>query len=331
TVVSGSAPTPIPSIEAGSIPNLNPHATLYGYVPTLWICALFIALFSISTLLHIYQAAKYRLWWLYATIVVGGVCEILGWSGRLWSSKEPRQLNPYLMQICTTILAPSWMTAANFTILGIIIRLLGSQYSWLSPRMYLIVFLTFDLVALVGQAVGGAQASLAAQSGNDPEPGGNIMKWFIVIQLISIVLYALCAFEFLLRYHLNKPVRSKPYADKPSEDEERVGHRVMDRGIQLMIVGMGISTLFIFIRSIYRTIELSDGWSGRIITTQLYFNVLDGAAIVISMYAINICHPGFLLRDNARTMGKKPKPAIIEAEKGEKGEYAVNVTPNDAE
>lgn len=296
--------------ENGSIPGLNPHQTLYGYIPTLWVCALFIALFGLSTLIHIAQAAKYRLWWLFPTIVVGGICEVLGWSGRLWSSHQPRQLNPYLMQITTTILAPSWMTAANFTILGIIIRLLGSHYSWLSPRLYLIIFLTFDLIALVGQAVGGAQASLAAEQGRDPTPGGNIMCYFIIVQMAAISLYTICATEFLLRYHLDKPVRSVPFIEKSGRGDEPPT-RTMDRGIKLMLVGMAISTVFILIRSVYRTIELLNGWTGRIITTQLYFNVLDGGAIVIAIWAINIFHPGFLLRDNAKTLGRKPKPNII--------------------
>lgn len=301
---------PPPNTEAGSIPGLQASQTLYGYVPTEWICALFIALFGLSTLVHVGQAVKYRLWWLYPTIIVGGVCEILGWSGRLWSSHEPRQLNPYLMQICTTILAPSFMTAANFTILGIIIRLLGAQYSWLSPRMYLIVFLTFDLIALVGQAVGGAQASLAAIGGRDPGPGGRIMCYFIIVQMAAISLYTIAAAEFLIRYKLNKPVRAATFPG----DGQPAKTRTMDRGIKLMLLGMVISTIFILIRSVYRTIELLDGWGGPIITNQLYFNVLDGAAIVVAMYAINFFHPGFLLQDHARTLGRKPKPDIIDEE-----------------
>jgi hypothetical protein len=39
-----------------------------------------------------------------------------------------------------------------------------------------------------------------------------------------------------------------------------------------MVAGLAFSTLVIFIRSIYRTIELTDGWRGRIIQTQLYFS-----------------------------------------------------------
>ncbi len=39
-----------------------------------------------------------------------------------------------------------------------------------------------------------------------------------------------------------------------------------------MIVGLALDGIFILIRSIYRTIELSDGWTGRIISTQVYFS-----------------------------------------------------------
>ena len=45
----------------------------------------------------------------------------------------------------------------------------------------------------------------------------------------------------------------------------------------------------------YRTIELVDGWEGRIIKNELYFNVMDGAMIVASMYCLNVFHPGLLL------------------------------------
>jgi hypothetical protein len=29
------------------------------------------------------------------------------------------------------------------------------------------------------------------------------------------------------------------------------------------------------------------------------------------MFAINIFHPGWLLQDHAKTMGRKPKPALL--------------------
>lgn len=97
------------------------------------------------------------------------------------------------------------------------------------------------------------------------------MCYFIMVQMAAISLYTLCAGEFLLRYYLDKPVRSAPFIGKPGTEDGGPPTRVMDKGIRLMLVGMAISTVSILIGSVYRTIELLNGWTGRIITTQLYF------------------------------------------------------------
>jgi hypothetical protein len=106
------------------------------------------------------------------------------------------------------------------------------------------------------------------------------MCYFIIVQMAAICLYTLCAAEFLARYHFNKPVRRSRTAvtEKDGEKDgqeipvtETTRRRKMDARVKLMLLGLVLSTLFIFIRSIYRTIELLDGWTGRIITTEVYF------------------------------------------------------------
>ena len=44
-------------------------------------------------------------------MVACGLGETIGWAGRLWSSKNPVLDDPFLMQITTTIISPSFMTA----------------------------------------------------------------------------------------------------------------------------------------------------------------------------------------------------------------------------
>jgi hypothetical protein len=97
------------------------------------------------------------------------------------------------------------------------------------------------------------------------------MSYFIIVQMAAISLYTLCASEFLLRYHFDRPVRPTPFTEKSGMKNSGPPTRVMDDGIRLMLVGMAISTVFILIRSVYRTIELLNGWTGPIITNQLYF------------------------------------------------------------
>jgi hypothetical protein len=260
----------------------------YNYVPTEYVGAIFVALYGLSTLIHIGQMFRYRLWWLLPTAVLAGTAEVIGWSGRLWSSKNPLLQTPFLIQISTTIIAPTPLVAANFLILGIIIRRLGSHYSRLSPRWYTIIFCSFDIVSLVVQAVGGAMASMA----NDHEgaqKGANIMLGGIIFQMVCITAYAMLATEFFLRFHYDKPVRSPAKLEGPPT--------AMDKRMQIMIVALIFNTTCLFIRAVYRTIELSDGWSGRIISTQVYFNVLDGAMVTLAIYTLNFAHPGFLLAE----------------------------------
>ncbi|KAJ7584641.1 RTA1-like protein [Mycena floridula] len=277
--------------------------SLYGYVPTGWIAIVFIALFSVSTVIHIGQGIKFRTWWVFFTVVVAGALEVLGWGARLWSSHSPTALKPYLMQISCTILAPTFFVAGNFIILGAVIRQLGPVYSRISPWWYTIFFCSFDVVSLIVQATGGGIASIAVEQHRNPLKGGNIMLGGIAFQMASMVFYVICASEFLVRYFRDRPIASRVAPEGTSaEEKERVNFRgVLDGRTKIMLGSLVFSTLCLFVRAVYRTIELNDGFSGRIITTEVYFNVLDGAMITLAMYTMNFAHPGWLL--NSVTSG----------------------------
>lgn len=91
----------------------------YGYTPSAGVCITSIVLFSVSTAIHVIQAIYYSIqrrrrsralvtmhedgtgpavsnqytrqpsyWWILATLVPGGLLEIVGWAGRYWSSQN---------------------------------------------------------------------------------------------------------------------------------------------------------------------------------------------------------------------------------------------------
>ena len=110
----------------------------------------------------------------------------------------------------------------------------------------------------------------------------------IVFQMIAITAYMFLAIEFIYRYLNDKPFQ-RPDNDPPT------GNYFLDKKMKMMLLGTSFSSLAIYVRSVYRTIELTDGWNGRIITTEIYFNVMDGAMIVLAIYCLNFFHPGPLL------------------------------------
>ncbi|KAG8949405.1 hypothetical protein FRC04_008640 [Tulasnella sp. 424] len=274
----------------------------YGYIPTLWICVLFVVLYSLTSAAHLAQATYYRMWWLFPTMVLGGIGEIIGWAGRTWSSKNYNSDNAFYMNIVCTIIAPSFMTAAMFIIVGRIINLVGTEYSRLRPRTYSILFISADFIALVVQAIGGATAS----SADDPkgaEKGANIMVAGIIVQMVAITIYCIIQGDYLWRVLTDRPIRPRSSSSVGSdiedasntftlEKEGASGRARLTPNIRTMLIGLGIATVFIYIRSIYRTIELLGGWNGAIFVNERLFNSLDGMPIFVAMFVLNVFHPG---------------------------------------
>lgn len=284
--------------------NDNGNGLPFNYVPSFSAGIVFVVLFSIVTTIHLGQALRSRMWWLLPTVVTGGVGEIIGWAGRLWGSKNPTSQNPFLMQITTTIISPTFILAADFVIVGILIQKLGSKYSRLRPRLYTIVFCSCDVVALVVQSIGGATASQASTA-SGAATGGHIALGGIAFQFAAIVVYMLLSTEFLIRFLLKKPFPGR------EDTLDGVHPFVLDSKTRQMIYGVGLSTLAMFIRGVYRTIELADGWSGRIISNETYFIALDGAMILLSMIALNVFHPGRLL-DKQPVVEEKRSDSVTE-------------------
>ncbi|KAI0047690.1 RTA1-like protein [Auriscalpium vulgare] len=263
--------------------------SLYHYDPTRWVAVLFLILFSLTTIVHLGQAIWWRMWWLLPTVVLCGALEIMGWIGRLWSSfNNGTILSPFMLQSITTILAPTPLVGANFILLGRIIRRLGPRYSRLNSKLYSSVFLTCDIVFLLVQGSGGGMS--AGSNPSMAKIGGNITLGGIIFQLVAIICYSALAVEFLVRYVKNKPFEKRDASDRPRGRT--------DKHIQILLGGMSLMTGFILIRSVYRTIELSDGYNGKVISTQYLFIVFDAAMIVLAMLTFNLCHPGYFLGES---------------------------------
>lgn len=181
--------------------------------------------------------------------------------------------------------APTFFTAGIYILLGEFIRLLGRESSILRPSLYLWIFCTCDIISLVVQAVGGGMASAEANKiHGDTAPGTHIMVAGIVFQLFSVTVFVACAADFI--------------------------RRTMRRRLLVQLAGsvgpllgaMVLSVLCLYVRSIYRTVELSQGWSGFLITREKYFIALDGATMVVAVAVFNLLRPGWLLPSREKTL-----------------------------
>jgi len=290
-------------------PDFDPKTdSSYHYVPTPWICVTFISLFASVTFVHLVETIYFKIWWLLPTVVLAGIGEIIGWSARYWSSfNDGIESTPFLIQISTTIIAPTPFLAAYFIILGRLITSLGPQYSRISPKRYTTIFCSADVIALFVQAAGGGLAS----SSKDPTFGGNTMLAGIAIQLFFLCIFLALATEFFLRLLRDQPFSRSYDVELSSTDNlvssdsygakkgKAVGYAVGQPRVPAdtlwFVKGALVSCSFLFIRAIYRLIELSDGWNGPVISTQWSFNLFDGAMVFAAMAIFSLLHPGVLL------------------------------------
>ncbi|KAL4786159.1 RTA1 like protein-domain-containing protein [Aspergillus varians] len=293
-IVNGTVPFELQEqMQSGCYAYVEGYDTPYGYQPSLAAGIVFLVLFSLTMVGQMVQMIWKRTWWC-SVFLIGSLTEVIGWAGRTWSAQCPYNSPAFLMQITTLIIAPTFYTAGVYILLGRFIQILGRDSSLLSPRVYLIVFVSCDVISLVIQAIGGGMASSEAdKEDGDTAPGTHTMVAGIIFQMASITVFVFCAADFIrrtLRRRLLDPLKGS---------------------VVPLLAAMIFSVVCIYIRSIYRTIELLQGWDGYLITTERYFIALDGAMMVLAVAVFNFIHPGWLLPDATGTARSK-----VEVEEG---------------
>lgn len=88
------------------------------------------------------------------------------------------------------------------------------------------------------------------------------------------------------------------------------------------LCALALSTLCIFIRSIFRVAELSEGWEGALVKNQKLFIGLEGATVMVAVLSLNAFHPGLCFREGYTPKtrgirsGRKGRSDVGKIEKG---------------
>ncbi|KKK23575.1 hypothetical protein ARAM_001314 [Aspergillus rambellii] len=186
-------------------------------------------------------------------------CALFGVSMILHTVQATFQRTWWCYVFSVGCLAPTFFTAGTYVILGQFIQFIGPESSFLTPNLYLWVFCTCDIISLVVQAIGGGMAATALSANSDTTPGTDIMVAGVVFQMAAITVFLACAVDFMHRVM-----------------RRRLAY-LITREMRVLLAATAFSITCVYVRSIYRTIELVQGWTGYLITHERYFIALDGA------------------------------------------------------
>jgi len=158
---------------------------------------------------------------------------------------------------------------------------------------YLYQFIPCDVVSLILQALGGGMASVASHNNDPVETGNNIMMAGLSFQVFTLVLFIFASIMFAIRTRRRyKSLGSAAFDQDPTVSKVR-GSLLF----RLFLAALGVATLCIFWRCVFRVAELSGGWEGELMGRQDLFVGFEGVMIVVASVVLNIFNPSFCFKE----------------------------------
>ncbi|KAM0333495.1 hypothetical protein ACHAQA_002158 [Verticillium albo-atrum] len=248
-----------------------------------------LGLFSLSALLYIttYAVTRRGLSFFIA-MILGVLCEVLGYAGRVMGWQNQWSETGFLMQICCLTIGPAFLAAGIYLCLRRIVYAFGPQNSRIRPEWYTRIFIPCDIISLVLQALGGAMASIASTNDSGSEAGDNIMIAGLVFQVVTMLVFMIVTADFA-RNTWSRQRRlgtAEAFDQNPTIAEVR-----SSRYFRAFLAALTLSFICIFIRCVFRVAELSGGWTGPLMGHQNLFIGFESAMIATAVLLLNVFHP----------------------------------------
>ncbi|KAA1466425.1 RTA1-domain-containing protein [Dentipellis sp. KUC8613] len=256
--------------------------------------------FELISWTAIFQGAcmwKWRTWWM-STLVVGELTFSFGIACRWALHKNPDSRGWYIAEYLFVILSPCAFIAADYIILGRLVRFLKCEKHLriVPPRKITTVFLSSDITTFLIQAAGGGVAT--GTSVKSATTGTHIFLAGLIIQLISFLIYTSILLSFLYNVHKFEPEIWRKDAGKRWFSDWRA-----------LAGALVVSCIGIIIRSIYRTAEMSQGFRGALATNEALFYGLDTLPLFLAVVIYLPFWPGRFIQVPA-----EPQPEAVDDE-----------------
>ena len=221
--------------------------------------------------------------------------EVIGYVSRVLSRPDVELRPKYMAQTVTLTMAPSLLMAGIYSLPAKYAVIFGRKTSPLRPMWYTYLFVSADVFAILLQGAGGGLAASADAGSSGLQTGTNIMIGGLVIQVVAMVFFFCVGVLFVLRVRKQKAIYA---SDRTSllDGEDGFDPRYQDIRNRKMFIplvyAIFVCFIFVFIRSVFRTVELAQGWCNELMHTEIYFLILETLMIALAMIPITIIHPG---------------------------------------
>ncbi|ORY06504.1 RTA1 like protein-domain-containing protein [Clohesyomyces aquaticus] len=251
------------------------HFVLYRYHPSLVAAAIFTVLFGLTTFFHVYQTIRLRSWFMIA-FIIGGFFETVGYIGRILSSNDQWNLNPFIMQTLLLLLAPALFAASVYMILGRIILLTnGEPYALIRSSWLTKIFVTGDVLSFLMQGAGGGMMSSAKKDPSKIKLGERVIIIGLFAQIFFFGFFVVVAVSFQIRARQHLATLNSTLLP-------------WKKFLNVLYV----TSALILIRSVFRMIEYLQGNTGFLLRHEVFLYLFDALLMLAVMVVVNVVHPG---------------------------------------
>ncbi|KAJ5337569.1 hypothetical protein N7452_004297 [Penicillium brevicompactum] len=305
--VTSSTSTACITISPGKHGYLPPEScdVILYYVPSFGAAILFCVLYGLVAMLHIFQAIIYKKRYAWV-LIMGAAWELLAFIFRALQTRHQDSDIYSTLHVIFFLLAPIWINAFIYMTLGRMIYFFipERKLAGISARHYGIVFVTLDIIAFLVQ-LGGASLT----TNTDAAPKTVLLGLHIYMGGIGMQEFFILWFFGLAIYMHQKMIRM--------EGNGQIGMEKLQTGRfswRWLFYSTYFTLVMITIRIIFRLAQYAQGTSATnpVLTHEEYEYVFDAAPMFLALVALNIFHPGHVLRGPDSTF-----PTQTRAEKKE--------------
>ncbi|GAW19777.1 hypothetical protein ANO14919_092680 [Xylariales sp. No.14919] len=263
--------------------------------------AVLLAFFTILIPIALALGVKYKSPGFTTFIATGLALEAVGYVGRLLLRNNQNNPTYFAIFLTGTTLGPTCICGAMFSVVPRIIAIYGEEYRSWRPFWYLLLLSALTIASLALELVGSV-VSTTQEAPTVVEAGIRLLVVGLAIQLVALSIFALHATLFTItlrtRQHNLDPKFAPVYTSTL---------------FKISLAAFIVATALILLRTIFRTIQIVEGFQSSIAQAETHFLLLDGVTMLITSILFLACFPARALGEYwPDTSVRRPSPKPLQ-------------------
>ncbi|KAH8088115.1 integral to membrane protein [Filobasidium floriforme] len=253
------------------------------YIPVIWGAITALVLYFIVAILLTVQFFRYGGKY-FLCLVIGCYCYGIGLCMRIPFRSDPHNTTIYIVQYLFIVLSPCAFLAGDYILLGrIVSHLSGDRHLRpVRPNKVTLFFVLSDVATFLIQAAGGGLS--ISQKPAMRDAGQKIFLAGICLQLASFAFFTCLWALFGIRAYKRDPELWGMAWWKP------------------LYWALGFTCAMFLIRSVFRAVELSEGYTGYLATHEIYIYLLDTLPLFLGVTTYIYFWPARYLRADTKVI-----------------------------